>query len=124
MSLEVYPRDFRTRYEISHAISILLSAYYDEVGKLTLVVPISDYNIEALKTGCIVYDTDRDNVYIIQSVKTDTELDRITAYGFSAEWVVDQRALADQVTVGTVEADVYAAINDNLRGLPIRTAPI
>ena len=49
MSYEIYPADFATRYQVSHAISVMSSVYYNEIGGLTLVMPIDDYNIKALK---------------------------------------------------------------------------
>ncbi len=125
MSLEIYPKDFHTRYEISHAVSVMLSGYYDRVGKLVIYVPITDYNIQALNNECTVYDTETKFVYIIQNVKTDTENNQIIAYGYTAEQKLDRRALLKKVPVNNVEADVYRAINNNLRGLTgIRTAPI
>ena len=93
MSLEVYPADFSTRYEISHAISIMLSVYYCDIGKMIIVMPIDDYNISALRNGNYVYDTERNATYFIVSVKIDTDLNRITANGFTAEWRLNKRAI-------------------------------
>ena len=117
MSLEVYPTDFSTRYEISHAISIMLSVYYCDVGKMTIVMPIDDYNIAALKQNYIVYDTVRETPYIITNVKVDTDLNRITANGFTAERKLNQRAVTQKTTITNVETGAYGLVAANLRGL-------
>lgn len=117
MSLEVYPADFSTRYEISHAISIMLSVYYCDIGKMIIVMPIDDYNISALRNGNYVYDTERNATYFIVNVKIDTDLNRITANGITAEWRLNKRAITVKSTITKVETGVYNAINANLRGL-------
>ena len=38
MSIEIYPEDFSTRYGLTHAISITMTAYYNDIGTL---VPIA-----------------------------------------------------------------------------------
>lgn len=117
MSIEVYPSDFRTRYEITHAISIQMTTHYNEIGKLQLVVPVSDYNITALKTGNILYDTVRGTTYIIINTKCDTTDNRITANGYTTDWLLNKRSVAVKRTVKNIESGVYGMINDNLRGL-------
>lgn len=125
MSLEVYSPDFSTRREISHAISIMLSVYYRDTGKMTIVMPIDDYNIAALQKNAVVYDTVRKRPYVIVNVKVDTELNRITANGFTSEWLLNKRAIIEKATVNNVESGAYSAVNANLRGLTrIRTAPV
>lgn len=125
MSLEVYSPDFSTRREISHAISIMLSVYYRDIGKMTIVMPIDDYNIATLQKNSVVYDTARKRPYVIANVKVDTELNRITANGFTSEWLLNKRAVIEKSTVDNVEIGAYSAVNANLRGLTrIRTAPV
>ena len=79
MSLEIYPSDFGTRYQLTHAISIQMDRHYNAMGKLQLVAPVSDYNIQALKEGNILYDTDHGKTYIIVNTKCETKGKRITA---------------------------------------------
>lgn len=125
MSLEIYPKDFHTRYGISHAISVMLSGYYDQLGKIIIVVPITDYYIQALGNEYTVYDTETKFTYIIQNVKQDTKTGRISAYGFTCEQKLDRRVLLEKTAVHNVESDIYHAITKNLRGLSgIRTAPL
>ena len=57
MSIEIYPEDFSTRYGLTHAISITMTAYYNDIGKLMLVAPIDDHNIQALKVGNVIYES-------------------------------------------------------------------
>ena len=75
MSFEIYKEDFSTRYEIS----VIMSIYYNDIGKLILVAPVSDYNINVLKVGNLLYDTDRDTTFVIENTKIDTTTNRITA---------------------------------------------
>ena len=118
MSIEVYPSDFSTRYEITHAISIQMAVYYNEIGKIQLVVPVSDYNINALKTGNIIYDTKRGTTYIIINTKCDTIDNRITVNGYTTDWFLNKRSVTVKRTVTNIESGVYGLISDNLRELP------
>lgn len=124
MTLELYAPDFSTRYEISHAASVQMSVYYNDIGKLTLVLPIDNYNIKALKNDCLLYDTQNKITYIIKNVKTDTTQNCITANGYTANHILNSRVIASPVAVKNVESGVYTAVNENLRGLTrIATAP-
>lgn len=117
MSLELYTPDYSNRYEISHAISVQMSDYYNDVGKLILVMPVNDYNIEALKNDSILYDTQKKLAYIIKNVKTDTPQNRITANGYTTNHFLNSRVIASPVTVSNVESGVYSAVNGNMRGM-------
>lgn len=124
MSFEMYTPDFSNRYEISHAISIQMSVYYNAVGKLILVIPVDDYNIEAVKEDGILYDTVRKTAYIVKNVKTDTPRNRITANGYTTNWLLNRRVIAAPETFTDVESGVYNVVNHNLRGITdTRTAP-
>jgi hypothetical protein len=125
MSLEVYPSDFSTRYEITHAISIQMSLLYNDMGKVQIVVAANDYNIKALKKDYILYDTVHDATYIIVNVKCDTVENRITANGFTSEWRLNKRVVAAPQQIKIIETGVYGIVNDNLRGLTkISTAAV
>ena len=125
MSLECYPADFSTRYEITHAISIQMSMFYNDMGKIQLVVAANDYNITALKKNAILFDTKRGFTYILVNVKCDTTQNRITANGYTTEYLLNKRAVAVKRQITTIETGVYGIINDNLRSLPkISTAAV
>lgn len=117
MSLELYTPDYSNRYEISHAISVQMSVYDNDVGKLILVLPVNDYNIEAMKNDSILYDTQKKIAYIIKNVKIDTPKNRITANGYTTNYFLESRVIAAPVTVTNVENGVYAVVNENLRGM-------
>jgi hypothetical protein len=118
MSLEIYPSDFSTRYELTHAISVQMSVYYNDIGKLTIVAPVNDYNITALKVGNMLFDTERAVTFIIANTKCDTDENRITANGYTTNWLLNKRCIASSYTMSNIESGVYAVINANLRGLP------
>lgn len=125
MSLELYTPDYSNRYEISHAISVQMSYYYNDIGKIILVLPVSDYNIAALKNDSIVYDTVKKFCYIIKNVKTDTTQNRITANGFTTNWFLSKRIIAAAEKVTKVESGVYSVVNNNLRGMTrVLTSPL
>lgn len=117
MSIEIYPADFSTRYQLTHAISIQMTSHYNDIGKLQLTVPVSDYNIKALKTGNILYDTLRGTTYIIVNTKCDTTDNRITANGYTANWLLNKRIVASSYGVSNIESGVYAIINANMRSM-------
>ena len=121
MSLECYPTDFSTRYEITHAISIQMSIFYNDIGKIQIVVAANDYNINALKKGAIIYDTDRSVTYILVNIKCDTVANRITANGYTTDFLLNKRAITVKRQVSTIETGVYGIINDNMRDLTKRS---
>ena len=124
MSMEVYPADLSTRYEITHAISIQMSRFYNDIGKIQIVVAANDYNINALKQNSIVFDTDRDTTYLLVDVKCDTVSNRITANGYTTDYILNKRVVAAKKQITTIETGVYDTINDNLRGLSVSTAAV
>ncbi len=117
MSFEVYPSDFSTRYELRHAISTIMTIYYNDIGKLVLVAPVNDYNITALKVGNLLYDTDRDVTFIIANTKIETDTNRLTANGYTANWLLNKRCIASKYTLTNLESGVYGIINANMRGI-------
>lgn len=124
MSIIIYTPDYSGRNEIANVLSVQMSYYYNDVGKLILDVPITPYNVEVLKNDSVLYDTDKKIAFIIKNVKTDTKQNRITANGFTTNTLLNKRIIAAAVTVSNVENGVYTVVNDNLRGLTkISTAP-
>lgn len=124
MSLIIYTPDFSGRNEIVNVISVQMSYYYNNIGKLILDVPIASHNVEVLKKHSILYDTEKKLAYIIKNVKIDTKQSRITANGYTTNTLLNKRIIAAPAAVSNVESDIYSVVNDNLRGLnKIATAP-
>lgn len=117
MSFEIYPSDFSTRFQLTHAISVQMTEFYNEIGKIQIVAPADDYNINALREGALVFNTTRGTTSILVNVKQDTVQNRITANGFSSNWLLNKRVVAERQTIETIETGVYSLINNNLRGL-------
>lgn len=123
MSMEIYPADFFTRYEIKHAISIIMTIHYNEIGKMILVAPVNDYNIQALKVGNMLFDTTRDVTFYIANTQIDTTQNRITANGYTTNWFLNKRCIASEFHMTNIESGTYQLVNNNLRGLTrIQTA--
>lgn len=117
MSLIVYSPDFSNWNEITNAISVQCSAYYNDIGKLILDVPICDDNVAALKNGCIFYDTVKKLPYVIKNVKTDTAANKITANGYTTNHLLNKRVVEFDFSISNVEFGVYSCVKGNLRGL-------
>lgn len=113
----IYTSDYSDRYEISNAIAVQMSVYYNGIGKLVLDVSINDHNARAVKTGRVLYDTDRKIAYTIVNVKTDAEANKITANGFTTNQRLNRRVIAAPKAIGKVENDVYSLVNENMRDL-------
>ena len=125
MSIEVYPPDLSTRYEITHAISVQMSVYYNAMGKCQIVTAANNYNINALKKGSIIYDTKHGSTFIVVNVKYDTKDNRVTANGYTTEYLLNKRVVAAKKQITVIETGVYGIINDNMRDLPkISTAEV
>lgn len=123
MSMEIYPADFSTRYQLTHAISIQMTLYYNAIGKIQLVAPVNDYNIAALKEGAMLYDTTRQAAFIFVNPKIDTTNNQITANGYTSDWLLNKRVIATKQEITTAESGTYTLVNNNLRGLThIQTA--
>lgn len=117
MSLEIYPSDFSTRYELTHAVSVQMSVYYNDIGKLTIVAPVSDYNIKALQVGNMLFDTERNVTYFIVNTKHDTDENRISANGYTANWLLNKRCIASEFHMTNIEHGAYHIVESNLRSL-------
>lgn len=118
MSLELYTPDLSNRHEITHAISLQTDEYYNDIGKLILVVSVSEYNIGIVKEGAVLLRTDTGTVMIIRNVTIDSSENRITANGYTTDTLLNKRVFAASATIQTIETDLYAGITANLRGLP------
>lgn len=117
MSMILYTPDYSGLYEIKNAAAVQMSAYYNDIGKLILDVPMNAYNAEALKNGSILYDTVKRLAFVLRNVKTDTTQNRITANGYTTNQMLNRRVIAAPVAVTNVESGVYAAVKGNMRGL-------
>lgn len=117
MSIEIYKADLSNRHELTHAISVQMSELYNGIGKCSLMLPIDDYNIDAIEKDGILYDTERDMSFTIQQVKYDTVRNYIVANGYTCNWLLNKRCIAEKTSFTTVESGIYQAVEDNLRGL-------
>ena len=121
----VYSEDFSNTYWIKNVISLSETAYYNDVGKITITAPADDLNIAALRVGNLVYDTDRKLLYLLMNTKVDTTNLQITANGKSAEAILNRRVSAQDITIKNIESGVYDTINQNIRSLKlVKTAPL
>ncbi|MEA5047465.1 MAG: hypothetical protein VB034_02530 [Eubacteriales bacterium] len=113
-----------TYHEI-RANSYQTEEWYNDVGKFTLVVPPTTYNIRHLIRGAILFRTGVNQAMVVTRVSPDTSQDRITVNGYTTNWLLNKRAVAAAVTISNVESGLYAALDSNQRGLPhVETAAL
>lgn len=121
----VYAEDFSETYWIKNVISLTETAYYNDVGKITITAPADELNIAAFRVGGLVYDTERKLLYLLMNTQVDTTSLQITANGKSAEAILNRRVSAQDITIKNIESGVYDAINQNIRSLRlIKTAEL
>lgn len=117
MRFQIYDREYRVRNGIDYAISLQASVLYNGIGKITLIVPATDYYIGIIKENSIIYDTKEELTYIIKNVRYDLAKNQITANGFTYNWKLNTRVISEKVEVSNIEESVYQAVDLNLRDL-------
>lgn len=122
MKLELFTPDLQNRHEITHAISLEFSYYYNDVGKFTLVLPMDDYNIGISQLDAILYIVERKLAFEVAEVQLDCDNNQITLNGYTLNNRLNRRVAATATTISNVEIDAYAAVSANLRGLPVQLA--
>ena len=123
MKLDVYSADFAERTTLYSAVSVSSTEFYNGLGKITVVAAGSEQNRAALKPKNVIYDVSSGMTYIIVNVRYDAAADRITANGYSANWLLSRRAAAKLLKfppgfkvgpgVENVETDIYSVVTDN-----------
>lgn len=117
MSFEIYAPDFSNRHEITHAASIRTSIYYNDVGKISMILPIDDYNINAAKVGSLILDKMRWQTFWVASVKIETSSNQIIVNGYTSNYLLNKRVVGVATQITNIESGVYQTISNNLRGL-------
>lgn len=123
MRIEIFSPDLSNRHEVTHATSVQFSDLYNGVGKITVVLPMDDYNISISEKGAILYIVDKNLAYEVAEVLSDTDANTVTMNGFSLNNRLNRRVVASEKKVVNVERDVYNIVDENLRGLDIELAP-
>lgn len=124
MRIEIFSPDLSNRHEVSHATSVQFSDIYNGVGKITVVLPMDDYNISISEKGSILYIVDKKLAYEVAEVLSDVDSNAITMNGFSLNNRLNRRVVATDKKVVNVEQDVYNLVKENLRGLAVELSPI
>lgn len=115
--LVVYDANLSGYHEIK-PISYATEEWENDIGKFTLIVAPSAYNIAFLKKGAFLYRTGIKQAMIITRVNPDTSQTRITVNGYTTNRMLNKRSIVTPVAIETVEEGIYEAITDNLRDLP------
>lgn len=122
MKIEIFTPDLSNRHEITNAISVQFSDLYNGIGKFTIVLPMDDYNIGIAENDAIVYVVDRNLAYEVAEVVYDCDENTVTMNGYSLNNRLNRRVVAAEKKIVNVESDVYAAVSENLRELPVLLA--
>lgn len=115
----IYSADKTQRHELSHATSLRMGQPYNDIGKFTLVLPADDYNIGLIEDEGILYDTATNASFIVKAIQYDSDNNRMTVNGYTANWLLNKRTAAVRSAIDTIESDVLSAVTANLRNLPI-----
>ena len=83
-----------TGYHEIRANSYQTEEWYNDIGKFTLVVPPTKYNITHLVKGAILFRTKINQAMVVTRVSPDTSQDRITVNGYTTNWLLNKRAIA------------------------------
>ena len=114
-----------TGYHEIRANSYQTEEWYNDIGKFTLIVPPTNYNIQHLVKGAILYRNKINQAMIVTRVSPDTSQDRITVNGYTTNWLLNKRTIGTPAVITSVESGIYTATNANLRSLPnVQTAPL
>lgn len=124
MRIEIFSPNLSNRHEVTHATSVQFSELYNGIGKITVVLPMDDYNISIAEKGAILYIVDRNLAYEVSEVLSDNDANTITMNGFSLNNRLNRRVVASEKKVVNVEQDVYNLVKENLRGLSVELSPI
>lgn len=145
INLYVFTPDFSEYHEVQYS-TLKGEEYYNAVGKITVVAAATDYNIEHLRKDSFLYRKDTDQAFWIRRVSPSTADNTITVNGYTTNALLNKRVFAvmsgwdgkvkfaPKGTTGlvdaegndftlaavenSVEAQLYAAIEENLRKLP------
>lgn len=152
IKLFVFPPDLSEYHEVLYR-SLQAEEHYNAVGKITLVVEATDYNIEHLQKDAFLYWTESEQAFWIRRVSPSTKDNTITVNGYTTNALLNKRVFsvlteADSTLYfapkdhtglltsdgadfilgsveNSVESQIYANIENNLRGLSnIEFAPI
>lgn len=122
--LVAYNTDLTGYHEI-RANSYQTEEWYNDIGKFTLIVPPTNYNIQHLVKGAILYRNKISQAMIVTRVSPDTSQDRITVNGYTTNWLLNKRTITSPAVISAVESGIYGAVNANIRNLPnVQTAPL
>ena len=124
MRIEIFSPDLSNRHEVSHATSVQFSDLYNGVGKITVVLPMDDYNISISQKGSILYIVDQKLSYEVAEVLSDADENTVTMNGFSLNNRLNRRVVASEKKVVNIEQDVYNLVKENLRGLAVELSPL
>lgn len=118
MILHVIDSDFVYRGRLQNFKSLRWEERYNEKGKLTLVLDDTETNAAMIKKGCYFYRADRKTAMVAVDITRNGERSAITIGGYTSMHILDRRIIKGKLNVSNLESGMYAAVNENLRGLP------
>lgn len=144
--LFVFSPDFSDYHEVQY-ISLNGEEYYNAVGKITVIVAATEYNIEHLHKDAFLYRKDTKQAFWIRRVVPNTTDNTITISGYTTNALLNKRVFAvsesyngfvdfapknvdgiitadgddfgiKSAVENAIESQLYFALENNLRGLP------
>lgn len=117
MILHVIDKDFVYKGRLQNFKSLRWEERYSEKGKFSLVLDDTEKNAAMIKKGCYLYRTDRRTAMVAVSITRNGERRTITVGGYTTINILDRRIIMGELIVSNIEAGIYKAVRDNLRGL-------
>lgn len=114
----IYKRDLSNFCEITHALSVQMEDFYNDIGKVTITLPIDKYYSDSIENGGVIYDTVRNMSFIVKNHKYDTDSSTLTVNGYTCNRILNDRVIAEKTKITNVEGGIRAVVESNLRGLP------
>lgn len=112
-----YSADYQSRYPIINIISVVTKSYYNEVGRIYMVLTLTDENIKNTEVNGLAYKDDTDELFEIQEVQYDVDNFQMIVNGVSADGILERRVIPEAYTISEVQKDIYSMLQANLRGL-------
>ena len=122
--LHIFDADFTRQGMIENYVSCVWQEDYYGSGDFLLVCADTPNNVQLLQQWRYVYAKGKRTAMIIRYIRRESADRQIIVQGYTAKRRIAQRiVLGTQQVSGAVEASMYALVNNNIRGLTIKTAP-
>lgn len=123
MILHVLDENLVYRGRLEAYKSLTWKEQYQGEGGFSLTVEDTTRNAALLRHGWLLYRADRKTAMHIVNIARSTARSEISATGYTELVILNRRAMLKTYTVTDAESGMYGVVSQNLRGLPVESAP-